>query len=97
MFYSDNPYRDFDAYDSYLASLLDECPECDGRCGEKIQGDIYEIDGKEFCEDCFDDYCKKHYAKSVPEHDDYVYEYEDEVFSDDEWWEFVQENFRRRI
>lgn len=29
---------------------------CDN-CGYEIEGDVYEIDGEEFCEDCKNDRC----------------------------------------
>ena len=48
-----------------MGCLGDACPYmnvkvvyCDC-CGYEIDGDVYEVDGEDFCEDCLKEYFKK--------------------------------------
>lgn len=56
--FTDDPDRDFLAYDSEQADRLERLPKC-ARCGEPIQDDYgYEYEGEIYCEECFDWYIK---------------------------------------
>ena len=56
--HTDDPDRDFLAYDREQADRLDRLPKC-AHCGEPIQDDYgYEYEGEIYCEECFDWYVK---------------------------------------
>lgn len=66
MHYSDDPARDFAAWDMEQEQGLSRLPVCD-KCGDPIQDDFYwEINGEILCEGCMntlyrnytDDFCK---------------------------------------
>lgn len=44
----------FEFHDRESEHRLMKLPTC-CRCGEHIQGDVYEVYFKEYCEDCFDE------------------------------------------
>ena len=53
--YTDNPLRDFDAWDAEQERQLARLPDCD-YCGERIQDEeCWCIDGKFICKDCLAD------------------------------------------
>ena len=55
MFYSDDPHKDFDRYDTYLAQQEAKLPSCD-KCGKPINDDMYfEIGCEILCESCMHD------------------------------------------
>lgn len=55
MYYSDDPVRDFERYDAYLARREAMLPVCE-KCGESIRDYKYfEIDNEILCSDCVDD------------------------------------------
>lgn len=59
MFYSDDPVRDAERYDRYLAKQEEELPQCHC-CGDPIQDDFYyEINGDAICEDCLQENFRK--------------------------------------
>lgn len=56
MFYTDNPARDFAAWDADQQRKLDRLPEC-ADCGNPIQDETaFYIDGEWICEDCIEAY-----------------------------------------
>lgn len=54
MFYSDDPARDFDRWDTEQARREARLPVCENpKCKKRINDDFYwEIDGEILCEDC---------------------------------------------
>ena len=53
---SDDPVRDYDAWDAEQARLEAKLPVCSD-CGEHIWDDYaFYIDGEWICESCMDDY-----------------------------------------
>jgi len=58
MSWTDDPITDFEAYDRQQAAKLDKLPKCD-ECGEPIQDETYyEIEGKNYCLKCLEDFEK---------------------------------------
>ena len=56
MIYSDDPARDFDAYDIGQARKLERLPKC-RICGEPIQQErAVKLWGEWICDKCLDDY-----------------------------------------
>ena len=56
MFYTDDPIKDAERYDTYQQKKLEQLPAC-ADCGEHIQTEeAYYIDGVLICEDCIDSY-----------------------------------------
>ena len=59
MIFTDDPVRDYDRYDAYMAQLEAKLPHCD-RCGCPIRETYFLINGEILCEDCMHD----EYARS---------------------------------
>ena len=54
MAWTDDPVRDFDAYDRECQESLEKLPKCD-HCGKYITDEFfYDIDGEYVCEECLD-------------------------------------------
>lgn len=57
---TDDPERDFDAWDFEQTEILKLLPKCK-ECGEYIQDDFcYEFDGSPICEECMEINHKKY-------------------------------------
>ena len=55
---TNDPLADFARYDAEQAAKLDKLPKCD-YCGEPIQDEkYYEIEGKNICLECLEDFKK---------------------------------------
>ena len=60
MFYSDDPIRDFEHYDSGQARELKRFPIC-AECGEPIQDEhCFEINDELICEECLNQNHRKY-------------------------------------
>ena len=59
MLYTDDPVRDFEAYDRQQQNVLDKYPVCE-ECGNPITDeDCYEVEDSLICEQCLKDNHKK--------------------------------------
>lgn len=59
MFYTDDPFADFDRYDAEQQKQLDRLPKCD-ICDHPIQDDhYYQINGDNVCPACLDNEFRK--------------------------------------
>lgn len=54
--------RSFDEREKEEMAFLAKCPKC-SVCGEPIQDDYYDFGDGPLCEDCTDDYLRKHLKK----------------------------------
>ena len=64
--YTNDPYRDFEAYEEDVAAWLKKRPTCEW-CGEHIQEETYfePEPGLKLCEDCWNVYVRVNIKKTI--------------------------------